>query len=161
MLHVATAIGTPDRGIGNGLMPNLVDGVLRMVFTAAFTLLKRRARSRPGVHAIALTPERRLILVKLRYAPGMRLPGGGRDEKEDPLQAGLRELREEIGLVSHGPIQMVRAEKGELLILEEVRYRPPPWSWEVQEVREAQLDALPADLSPISARMLALARDRL
>ena len=29
--------------------------------------------------------------MKLRYAAGWRLPGGGRDEHEDPSDAGLRE----------------------------------------------------------------------
>ena len=50
-----------------------------------------------GAHALALTPERKIVLVKLRYAPGWRLPGGGRGEHEDPRDAVLRELREEIG----------------------------------------------------------------
>ena len=142
-------------------MPSLGDKLLRAVFTAGFTLVKRRARSRPGVHAIALTPRRKLVLVKLRYAPGWRLPGGGRGENEDPLEAGLRELKEEIGLTAHGAIQLHRAQKGELLIVEDIQYRTPRWSWEVEQIVEAGLDELPADLSPISAQMLASVRDRI
>ena len=34
-----------------------------------------------------------------------------------------------------------------LLVVRDVRYRPR-WSWEVEQVVEAPLDALPADLSP-------------
>ena len=50
--------------------------------TGAYQLLRagwfvRRPRTF-GAHALALTPERKLILVKLRYASGWRLPGGGR-----------------------------------------------------------------------------------
>ena len=54
-----------------------------------------------GAHAIALTPNGRLILVKLWYAPGWRMPGGGRDAAEPAADAALRELREEIGMTSH------------------------------------------------------------
>src|SRR3954469_21604622 len=86
-------------------MVKLRDRMLRLLLTSAHQLLKlnwlvRRPRTF-GAHALALTPERKAILVKLRYAPGWRLPGGGRSEAEDPRDAVLRELREEIGLISH------------------------------------------------------------
>src|SRR5690349_18995889 len=83
---------------------SLIDKTLRVVLTAAFRLIKRRARKRRGVHAVALTPERRLFLVRLRYAPGWRLPGGGLDAGENLAMAALRELREEIGMTAHGEI---------------------------------------------------------
>jgi 8-oxo-dGTP pyrophosphatase MutT (NUDIX family) len=141
-------------------MPAPVDRILRPLATAAFALLKRRARSRPGVHAVALTPERRIILVKLRYAPGWRLPGGGRDEGEDPTVAALRELTEEIGMTGHGAVERVQSDRDLLLIVRDVCYRARRWSWEVEAVREAPLDTLPPDLSPISARWLASLRGR-
>jgi 8-oxo-dGTP pyrophosphatase MutT (NUDIX family) len=72
-------------------MSPLLDRLLRPFANAAYRLVRKRARSRLGVHAIALTPERRIVLVKLRYAPGWRLPGGAREEYEDPCEAGLRE----------------------------------------------------------------------
>ena len=65
--------------------------------------LMRRPRTF-GAHAFALTTERQVVLVKLRYAPGWRLPGGGREAGEDPRAAVLRELREEIGMTSHGRV---------------------------------------------------------
>ena len=34
-----------------------------------------------GAHAVALTPEGTVVLVRLWYAPGWRLPGGGRSRK--------------------------------------------------------------------------------
>jgi 8-oxo-dGTP pyrophosphatase MutT (NUDIX family) len=138
-----------------------VDRILRPLATAAFALLKRRARSRPGVHAVTLTPERRIILVKLRYAPGWRLPGGGRHEGEDPTEAALLELTEEIGMSGHGAVERVQSGGDPLLIVRDVRYRQRRWSWEVEAVREAPLDALPPDLSPISARWLASLRSRI
>ena len=76
-------------------MSQLLDQLLRIPITAAHKLLKlgwfvRRPRTF-GAHALALTPCRKVILVKLRYAPGWRLPGGGRREDEDPREAVLRE----------------------------------------------------------------------
>src|SRR3954470_455052 len=84
------------------LMARLIDPLVRALLTAGYALVKRRTRARPGVHAVALTPEGRIVLVKLRYAPGWRLPGGGMQAREDPREAVLRELREEIGMTSCG-----------------------------------------------------------
>src|SRR3954467_14746374 len=87
-----------------------VNSILRLVLTTLHRLLTlvwflRRPRTF-GAHALALTPEGKAILVRLRYAPGWRLPGGGRAEHEDPRDAVLRELREEIGMTSHGDVRL-------------------------------------------------------
>ena len=137
-------------------MSRLIDKLLHPLATAAYRLVRPQVRRRPGVHAVALTEGRRVILVKLRYAPGWRLPGGGRDADEDPCEAALRELREEIGMTSHGEAQ--RALGGELVIVKDVRYRRPRWSWEVQDVMEAQIDGLPRGLSPLTKRWLTAIR---
>ena len=122
-----------------------------------------------GAHALALTPEKRVILVRLRYAPGWRLPGGGRSEHESPLDAGLRELREEIGMISHGEARIAaeleevvtfKRDLASLLIVRDVRYRPRRWSWEVEAVTEAALDALPPDLAPGSMRWIEMLRSK-
>ncbi len=146
----------------------LVDKALRLPLRAAHRLLKlawfiRRPRSF-GVHALALTPTGRAILVKLRYAPGWRLPGGGRKEAEDPQDAVLRELREEIGMTSHGDLNLAceleeqvdhKRDLASLFIVRDVQYRAK-WSWEVEDVMEADLDSLPRDLS---SRMTAWLRE--
>jgi ADP-ribose pyrophosphatase YjhB (NUDIX family) len=139
-------------------MPRLIDRLLRPFVRGAYRLVRRRVRTRIGVHAVALTPERRLILVRLRYAPGWRLPGGGRSEREDPRDAVMRELREELGMTSHGD---VHAHSEELLLVEDVRYRARRWSWEVEEIGEFALDAMPPGISPITARWLAEVRAHL
>ena len=53
------------------------------------------------VNVVALTPERQLVLVRqFRYGTNdfsVEIPGGVMDPGEDPVTAGLRELREETG----------------------------------------------------------------
>ena len=123
-----------------------------------------------GAHAIALTPERRLILVKLRYAPGWRMPGGGRDPEEPATNAALRELREEIGMTSHGSVEPgceleeqvdFKRDTCSLIIVRDVEYRPKRWSWEVEAVCDAPLDDLPSDLAAPARRWLKAVADRL
>lgn len=141
--------------------------MLRVAATAAHKLLKlgwfvRRPKTF-GAHAVALTPEGRLVLVKLRYAPGWRLPGGGRHAQEPAIEAALRELREEIGMTAHGPVQLAceleestdfRRDTASVVIVRDVEYRPRRWSWEVEQVREAELGAPPPDVSPQTVRWL-------
>jgi 8-oxo-dGTP pyrophosphatase MutT (NUDIX family) len=139
-------------------MAGLLDRIARGIATGVFRLVRGRVRARPGVHSIALTADRRIILVKLRYAPGWRLPGGGRDEGEDARASALRELREEIGMMSHGDVRRAWPESDELLIVEDVRYRPKRWSWEVERIVEAPIDKLPRNVSPRALRWLSSVR---
>lgn len=115
-----------------------------------------------GVHAIALTPERRIILVTLSYARGWRLPGGGRKSDEDAETAIRRELTEEIGMIACGSLRQVaqfshqpdhRRDRSSLFVAEDVVYRPR-WSLEIKAVREFALDALPVDAAPITRRLI-------
>ncbi len=151
----------------------IVDKALRLMLGGAHKLLKLgwfvRRPTVFGAHALALTPEGKVILVKLRYAPGWRLPGGGRKEGEDPREAALRELREEIGMESHGSVEHgceleetadYRRDIASLFIVRDVRYRPK-WSWEIERVCEAGIDSLPDDLSPRMAGWLKALRPKL
>jgi 8-oxo-dGTP pyrophosphatase MutT (NUDIX family) len=150
-----------------------IDRLLRLPLTAAHQFMKlgwflRRPRTF-GAHALALTPERKVILVKLRYAPGWRLPGGGRAPDEDPRAAVLRELREEIGMTSHGRVRLAceleensdfKRDLASLFVVEDVRYEPR-WSWEVERIIEASRDRLPIDMSPRALGWLATVRRNL
>ena len=60
-------------------------------------------------------------------------------------------------MTSHGDIQLAceldettdfKRDLASLLIVRDVRYSPPRWSWEVEAIMEAGSDDLPADLSP-------------
>jgi 8-oxo-dGTP pyrophosphatase MutT (NUDIX family) len=154
--------------------PSLTDRILRVALRSGHRMLKlgwflRRPRTF-GAHALAFTPDGRIILVKLRYAPGWRLPGGGRSEREDPRDAVLRELREEIGMTGHGEVRLAceleeatdfKRDLASLLIVRDVVYTPRKWSWEVEEIVEASVDALPGDLSPRMADWIAAVKSRI
>lgn len=142
------------------------DASLRLLLTAAHKLIKigwfvRRPRTR-GAHAVALTKERKLILVKLRYARGWRLPGGGRRPGEYAQAAVIRELREEIGMTAYGRVRFAceleesvdfKRDLAALLIVEDVRYQPR-WSWEVEEVGEFPIEQLPPDMASLTLRWI-------
>ena len=147
---------------------------VRIAATAAHSFLRafwfvRRTKTF-GSHAIALTPEGKLILVKLRYAPGWRIPGGGRPERADLVEAARRELREEIGMISFGEVHRARdfeeptdfkRDTASLVIVRDVRYRPRRWNWEVEQVCEADLSSLPDGMSGQSVRWIEALRGSL
>lgn len=126
--------------------------------TAGHALIRARRKSLgrkpPGAHALALTPGGEVLLVKLRYAPGWRLPGGGRGEGEALDTAALRELREEIGMVSNGAVTPLPHIDHDLVKVEDVVFRAPNWSWEIERVAAFSLDQLPGGLSPLARRWL-------
>lgn len=121
-----------------------------------------------GAHAIALTPAGKVILVKLSYAEGWHLPGGGRKAGESAEQNIVRELTEEIGMLAHGGIEDAhettegldfRRDHASVFIARNVEYRPRRWSLEIEDVIEVDLDALPADLSRRARRWIGAVRD--
>ena len=74
----------------------------------------------------------------------------------------MRELREEIGMTSHGRVRLAceleersdfKRDLASLFVVEDVRYEPK-WSWEIERIIETSLDALPADMSPRSIRWI-------
>ena len=151
----------------------MIDPILRVVAGGLHRLMKigwfvRRPRTF-GAHAVAVTSRGTIVLVRLRYAPGWRLPGGGRKASEDAADAVIRELREEIGMTGHGEVRIAceleeapdyRRDTASLLIVRDVEYSPR-WSLEVEAVTEAAPDALPDDLSAQTARWLAAVRTML
>jgi 8-oxo-dGTP pyrophosphatase MutT (NUDIX family) len=104
-----------------------------------------------------------LVLVKLRYARGWRLPGGGRRPDEYAQAAVIRELREEIGMTAYGRIRFAceleesvdfKRDLAALLIVEDVRYQPRRWSWEVEQVSEFAIEQLPPDIASLTLRWI-------
>jgi 8-oxo-dGTP pyrophosphatase MutT (NUDIX family) len=121
-----------------------------------------------GVHAVPLTAAGEVVLVRLTYGPGWRLPGGGRKKGEQPRDAMLRELREEIGLRSYSEIEDVlefthrpehRRGRASLFLLRDVSFVPRQ-SLEIDEIRAFAIDALPDETTPLTRRLVALALER-
>jgi 8-oxo-dGTP pyrophosphatase MutT (NUDIX family) len=95
-----------------------------------------------GVLAVPLTAEGRVVLVRLTYAKGWHLPGGGLKRGEEPEQAVLRELREEIGLADCSePVRLgefehrpdFRRGTSTLFLIRDVRFAPRR-SIEIEEI---------------------------
>lgn len=132
--------------------------LIRIVFTFLQGLRKLlwlfTGPGRNGVHAVPLTQGGRVVLVRLTYARGWRVPGGGRKRGETPQEGMLRELREEIGLLEHGAIERIDdvlpplppEDRSAMFLVRDVTYRPRQ-SLEVEEVREFDTANLPDDLS--------------
>lgn len=85
------------------------------------------------VNVIALTPDHQLVLVRqFRFGINefsVEIPGGVMDPGEDPIEAGLRELREETGfegvrarlLGSVHPNPAMQSNRCHLVLVEEAR----------------------------------------
>jgi 8-oxo-dGTP pyrophosphatase MutT (NUDIX family) len=135
--------------------------LLRSVFTflnrLRLAIRKVTGSGRSGVHAVPLTREGKVVLVRLTYAPGWRVPGGGRKRGEAPGQAMLRELREEIGLLSHGAIEELEdvrpGDPSAFFLVRDVVYRPRR-SLEVEEVQAFDPARLPDDTTPWTVHLI-------
>ncbi|HEY0113050.1 MAG TPA: NUDIX domain-containing protein [Allosphingosinicella sp.] len=146
------------------LRPLLLVG-LRLGYRLTRALLKAAGVERPGVHAVPITPDGRVVLVRLTYAPGWRIPGGGAKKGEAREEGVLRELREEIGLVSWSRIEPLRdlppqadraAEESDFFVLRNVVYEPRR-NLEIEEVGAFEPSALPEEMRPEVRELIAAA----
>jgi 8-oxo-dGTP pyrophosphatase MutT (NUDIX family) len=125
---------------------------LQQLRLAWWSLRGKRGR---GALAVPLTPEGRLVLIRLTYASGWRVPGGGIRRGEAPEAAALRELCEEIGMTGHGRVVGVdRIGPSSLFLVRDVVYSPRR-TFEVEEVAEFPADALPAGTTGSTRRCVA------
>lgn len=142
------------------------DRVIRFVMTLAdrvrWQLVRLSRGPILGVHAIVLTRERRVVLVRLTYAEGWHLPGGGRRRRERPTAAMLRELRQEIGLTAWRELRHLRRDVGtsmgrlrsnDIFLVRDATWRPR-WSLEIAEALTFSPDDLPPETSPWTRALL-------
>jgi ADP-ribose pyrophosphatase YjhB (NUDIX family) len=144
--------------------------ILVRVAVSAFQMLRRALWfvTRPdvrGVLAVPVTPDGKVVLVRLTYDKGWHLPGGGLKSGEDPQEAILRELTEEIGLQSHGEVVCLgefqhrpdrRRGRSTLFLVRDVRYEFRQ-SLEIEELGAFAPDALPPGTTPLTAKKIAQA----
>lgn len=144
------------------LVRRLLHGAVNILQALRRTLWFVTRPNTRGAHAIAFTPDGKIVLVTLSYARGWRLPGGGIDPGETAGQAVLRELKEEIGMTGHGAVEQVtvftdrpdrRRDCSTLFIVRDVAY-DPKWTLEVKAVRAFDPAALPGDMAAITRRLL-------
>lgn len=106
------------------------------------------------VNVVALTPDHRIVLVRqFRYgidAFSLEIPGGVMDAGEEPLIAGVRELREETGytgaparvLGSVHPNPAMQSNRCHFVFVEQA-VPTTPLAWDEDE--EMEVIAMPAD----------------
>ncbi len=106
-----------------------------------------------------------VLLVRHTYVDGWHFPGGGLSPGETSERGAIRELAEETGIAATATLRLVGVffnrklyRRDHVLLYEAQAWQPgpkPPGDLEIAETRFFALDALPADLSPGTARRLA------
>jgi 8-oxo-dGTP pyrophosphatase MutT (NUDIX family) len=116
-----------------------------------------------GARVVALRGNE-VMLVKHSYTTGWILPGGGVERGETLLQAAIREVREEAGLVAEGPLQLhgifaneakFRGDHVACFVMRE--FSQMPWSpdLEISDAKFFPANDLPADTTEGSKRRIA------
>ena len=111
-------------------------------------------RAPDWVNVLALTPDGRLVLVRqFRFgidAFSLEIPGGVMEMGEDPVEAGLRELREETGftgmrarlLGSVHPNPAIQSNRCHIVLVEDA-VRTASLEWDTDE--EIEVTTVPAE----------------
>lgn len=85
-----------------------MNGAWRFGYRLAFLILKMWWAVRRPRHAgalVALWHRGEVLLVRASYRKAWTLPGGGVRTGEEPADAAVRELEEELGIAWHGPLR--------------------------------------------------------
>lgn len=144
------------------LRRRLLSCVMRVADKVRRRYWRFRGKTIYGVMAKAYTPDGALLLLRQTYSSGWHLPGGGRLARETPVEAALRELKEEVGLKSWRDARWQCSVDGLLsgvpavVDVVEVRdvihlFRP---SLEVEQVALFDPSRLPQDLNPWTRHIL-------
>lgn len=141
---------------------NALGTILSLAVRAHRRVLKALRGATVGVRAIVQRDDGAVLLVRHTYRPGWSLPGGGVDSGETPLDAVIRELREETGVTPTQAPQFFGVYHNVYLGLDDypivytVRTftQQPTRSAEIAEVGWFSVDQLPLDTTPGSRRRI-------
>jgi 8-oxo-dGTP pyrophosphatase MutT (NUDIX family) len=115
-----------------------------------------------GARVVALRGDE-VMLVKQSYTRGWILPGGGVERGETVLQAAIREVREEAGLIAQGPMQLhgifaneakFRGDHVACFIMRQFTQAEWVPDFEISDARFFQVGALPDDTTEGSRRRI-------
>ncbi len=112
---------------------------------------------------VVVLEDNQVLLVRHTYSPGWILPGGGVEHGETLVQAALREIREESGIVGedpvlHGIFSNEPRFKGDHVACYVVRkFTRLDWkpNTEIAEARFFSVSKLPGDVTGGTGRRLA------
>ncbi len=143
---------------------SLAGPVMRLVNGLRQRLLALRKPLTLGVRVLVRDEAGRVLLVRHSYIAGWHMPGGGVSKGESASDAGLRELREEAGILADGPLRVLSFHarlrpwaSDHVVVLEAVRWTgtPKPDGLEIVEAAFFPPDALPPDVNRATLRRLA------
>lgn len=115
------------------------------------------------VRCIVVDSNGHVLLVRHSYVPGWYFPGGGVEKGESLVGAAVRELKEEVGVVPHAPLQVFhvysdlrRGHFGHVILFSVDRfdYSPRP-NLEIEEAAFFDPAQPPQNISPATGRRLA------
>jgi 8-oxo-dGTP pyrophosphatase MutT (NUDIX family) len=127
--------------------------VLYLIANFLMMLFKKRTI---GARVLVIK-DNQILLVKHTYMPKWYTIGGGVDFKESPLQGAIRELKEEAGVIAHGPLELLgtyyNVHQGHddyvsTYICKDFTEEDYICPEEIIEKRWFPLNALPEDISP-------------
>jgi len=116
-----------------------------------------------GVRVAVRDDEGRIFLVRHSYAPGWLLPGGGVERGETADEAARRELMEESGIETNGPLRLFGLYANDnnfagdhvaLYVVDDFEQGPRPGSLEIVEAGFFSPAALPEGVTSGTLRRL-------
>ncbi|HYE50266.1 MAG TPA: NUDIX domain-containing protein [Azospirillaceae bacterium] len=150
------------------MMRRLVPPLFRTAHRLRLSWQRLRRPVTLGVRVLVRDGDGRVLLVRHSYVAGWHLPGGAVDRGESVLQAGARELREEVGLEALPPLRLLSlharlrpwaSDHVALVLVESWRGAVRVDGMEIVEAGFFDPAALPADTTPATRRRLAEAAD--